>query len=85
MRDGYFVIDADGHVIEFLDNARALRRHMDPRFRDQPLGGGGFKDRGSGGKFGKNPESPAVQIEDMDREGIDIGVLYPTILLTFGG
>lgn len=81
MRNGYFVIDSDGHVHEDMNNAEALRRHMDPRFRTWPFGVGGFVDRSLGGKYGKRHGNPAVQIEDMDVEGIDIQVLYPTALL----
>ena len=79
MKDGYFIIDADGHVHE--DMGDALRRHLDPRYRTRPVGGGTFVDRSVGGKYGKRHGDPAVQIEDMDTEGIDVGVLYPTALL----
>lgn len=77
MRDGFFVIDSDGHVHE---DAEAMRRYMEPRFRTYPMGGG-FVDRSVGGKYGKRHGKPHIQIEDMDVEGIDIAVLYTTALL----
>ncbi|HEY3117032.1 MAG TPA: amidohydrolase family protein [Chloroflexota bacterium] len=80
MRDGYFVIDGDGHVLENVDGGEGLRRHMDPAFRSRPLGGG-WTDRSVGGKYGKRHGDPRIQLEDMDTEGIDIAVLYPTGLL----
>lgn len=81
MKNGYFVIDGDGHVHEDQNSAEALRRHMSPQFRTRPFGLGGFVDRSQGGKYGKRHGNPVVQIEDMDIEGIDIQVLYPTALL----
>jgi predicted TIM-barrel fold metal-dependent hydrolase len=82
MRDGYLVIDGDGHVHEDADGGERLRSFMDPRFRTRPLGGGtGGVDRSQGGRLGKRHGSPTIQIEDMDTEGIDIAVLYPTTLL----
>jgi predicted TIM-barrel fold metal-dependent hydrolase len=82
MKNGYFVIDADGHVHEDSDRGEKLRSYLDPRFRTLPLGGGGnFVDRSQGGKYGKRHGNPSIQIEDMDAEGVDVAVLYSTILL----
>ena len=39
MRDGYYIIDSDGHVHENLEQ---LKSHMDPQFRNYPTRGGGF-------------------------------------------
>lgn len=78
MRNGFFVIDADGHV---CDDEEALRRHIDPRFRSRPLLTRDAYDRSVGGKYGKRHKDPAIQVEDMDLEGIDIQVLYGTATL----
>ena len=78
MRDGFFIIDGDGHVHE---NEQAIRGHMEPQFRTRPLSGGAFVDRSVGGKFGQRGGGPDVQLADMDTEGIDVAVLYPTALL----
>jgi len=78
MRDGYFVIDSDGHVHEDMDE---LRTHLDPRFRSYPLRGGGFVDRSVGGKFGQRSGKASIHVADLDTEGIDVAVLYTTALL----
>jgi len=75
VRDGYFVIDADGHVCDTDD---AIRPYVEPRFRNRPLIPHTAFDRSVGGKYGKSHQSPVTQIEDMDTEGIDIQVLYGT-------
>src|SRR5437016_3627326 len=80
MRDGYFVIDSDGHVHETVDGGTKLRSFMDPKFRTRPFGGD-WNDRSVGGKYGRRHGDPAVQVQDMDEEGIDIAVLYTTALL----
>jgi uncharacterized protein len=81
MRDGYFIIDGDGHVLETADGGQALRSHMEPQYRSRPLGGGSTADRSVDGKYGQNPSTAADRIRDMDVEGIDVAVLYPTTLL----
>jgi predicted TIM-barrel fold metal-dependent hydrolase len=78
MRDGFVIIDSDGHVHE---DQEEVRRHMDPRFRTYPTRGGGFVDRSVGGKYGQRSGKPEIQIADMDTEGIDVAVLYTTMLL----
>jgi predicted TIM-barrel fold metal-dependent hydrolase len=75
MRDGLFVIDADGHV---CDDDEAIRPYVEPRFRNRPLVPHTAFDRSVGGKYGKDHRDPAVQVADLDREGIDIQVLYGT-------
>ena len=75
MKSGYFVIDADGHV---CDNQETIRPFVDPKFRNRPLVPGSVADRSVGGKYGKRHQDPAIQIDDMDIEGIDIAVLYGT-------
>jgi predicted TIM-barrel fold metal-dependent hydrolase len=81
MKSGFFIVDGDGHVHEDVDGGEALRRHMDPQFRTRPFRGGGFVDRSVGGKYGRRHGDPKIQIEDMDTEGIDVAVVYPTALL----
>jgi predicted TIM-barrel fold metal-dependent hydrolase len=78
MRDGFFVIDSDGHVHE---DQEEVRSHMDARFRNYPTRGGGFVDRSVNGKFGQRSGKPAIHVDDLDTEGIDISVLYTTMLL----
>src|SRR5438270_208259 len=78
MKDGFVVIDSDGHVHE---DQEAIRRHMDPKFRNYPTRGAGFVDRSVNGTFGQRSENASVQVADMDTEGIDVAVLYTTMLL----
>jgi uncharacterized protein len=77
MRDGFVIIDSDGHVHE---DREAVKRHMDPKFRNYPTGGG-FVDRSVNGKYGQRSGKPEIQVADMDTEGIDVAVLYSTMLL----
>lgn len=75
MKDGYFVIDGDGHV---CDDDECIRPYVEPRFRNRPLVPHTAFDRSVGGKYGKFHQDPAIQIADMDVEGIDLQVLYGT-------
>ncbi len=75
MKNGYFIIDADGHV---CDDEAALKPYMAPQLRNRPLLPRSNVDRSQGGKYGKHHKDPAIQIEDMDVEGIDIMTLYGT-------
>lgn len=77
MRDGFLIIDSDGHVHE---DREEVRRHMDARFRAYPMGGG-FVDRSVGGKYGQRSGTPQIHVADMDVEGIDVAMLYTTMLL----
>ena len=76
MKD-FLVIDADGHVTE---SDAGLRKHMKEEFRARPFMGGESWDRSFGGTLGKRNEDPRVQLQDMDAEGIDIQVIYPSHL-----
>ena len=78
MKNGIFVIDADGHV---GDDQEAIRPFVDPKFRNRPLIPSDGFDRSVGGKWGQKHTDPKRQIEDMEIEGIDIMVLYGTGVL----
>jgi len=78
VRDGFLVIDSDGHVHE---NPDELRSHLDSRFKNYPTRGGGFVDRSVNGKFGQRAGTAEIQVHDMDVEGVDTAVLYTTTLL----
>jgi uncharacterized protein len=70
------VIDSDGHV---TDADAALKRYLPPEWarRGVLYPYDGF-DRSLGGTLGKYVASPEVQLQDMDAEGIDAAILYPT-------
>jgi hypothetical protein len=83
VRDGFYVVDGDGHVHEDQDG-RLLGHYLEPQFRDRVREGRDPTDRSVGGKYGKRHGDPAIQIGDMDVEGIDVAVLYPTLMLGAG-
>jgi predicted TIM-barrel fold metal-dependent hydrolase len=71
----YPIIDADGHVTE---SEAGLQAYLQPEYRSRPLIDTENWDRSFGGELGKNNEDPQVQLADMDAEGIDVQVIYPT-------
>ena len=71
-------IDADGHV---SDSAAVLRKYLPEEYQHRPLRDGEAWDRRLGGSLGKDNDDPHVQLADMDAEGIDVQVIYPTFLL----
>lgn len=73
------IIDADGHVTE---SAEVLRKYLREENRRRPLFASEGWDRRFGGALGKNNHDPHVQLADMDAEGIDVQVIYPSSLLS---
>jgi predicted TIM-barrel fold metal-dependent hydrolase len=73
------IIDADGHINE---PGSELRRRMAPEYRDfepAPVAGLHCWDRYLGGTVGKMIDrDPRVQLKDMDSEGIDVPVIFPS-------
>jgi len=78
---GYPVIDADGHITEPLEVYRA--RLPEPYRSARNLFPEDGWDRGLG-RMGHRVDDPARQLADMDAEGIDIAVLFPTAGLAIG-
>ncbi len=71
------IIDADGHVTETFGS---LKKHLKEQYRNRPLMTSEAWDRSFGGTLGKRNEDPKVQLADMDLDGIDIQVIFPTHL-----
>src|SRR5437870_13369535 len=69
------VIDADGHVEE---SAASLQKYLKKENRGRPLWTSDAWDRDFGKTLGKTNEDPRVQLADMDVDGIDVQVIYPT-------
>ena len=69
------VIDADGHVEE---SAASLQKYLKKENRGRPLWTSDAWDRDFGKTLGKSNEDPRVQLADMDVDGIDVQVIYPT-------
>jgi predicted TIM-barrel fold metal-dependent hydrolase len=76
------VVDGDGHVSE---TEAELRRRLAPEWARRKLlyPEDGF-DRSLGGALGKFTATPEMHLQDMDLEGIDVAVLYPTQGLAIG-
>jgi uncharacterized protein len=71
------IIDADGHVTETLGS---LKKYLKEEYRGRPLMTSEAWDRSFSGTLGKRNEDPKVQLADMDLDGIDIQVVFPTHL-----
>ena len=79
----FTVIDADGHL---TDTDSAIAPYLDEPFRSRhcPFHVQDNWDRGLRGRLGENAPDAETWITAMDREGIDIAVLYPTAALAIG-
>ena len=79
----YPVIDADGHLLESVDE---VRKHLPSRWNGrQKLTPSDGWDRGLRGRLpGQTPQSPFEQLRDMDVDGVDTVVLYTTAFLSLG-
>ncbi len=83
MIHGVPVIDADGHIMDWDD---VVRPYLPERYRRRAL----FYplenwDRDLGGTLGKHwLRDLPTRLTDMDQEGIDLSVLYPTVGLMLG-
>jgi predicted TIM-barrel fold metal-dependent hydrolase len=78
------VIDADGHLMDFDD---LIRKYLPERFRRRvaPLYPLENWDRDLGGTLGKHwVRDVPTRLADMDLQGIDVSVLYPTVGLFMG-
>jgi predicted TIM-barrel fold metal-dependent hydrolase len=84
MKAGITIVDADGHV---SDRASIYRPYLEPphnlRNEREIYPGDGF-DRLRGATGGRNPENVADMLADMDVEGIDTMVVFPTLGLNLG-
>src|SRR2546422_9280865 len=75
MRNGMIIIDADGHV---LDQESMYRQRLPEQFRKrQSISIGDGFDRRQNGRIPYPPVTVEHYLQDADREGIDVMVLYP--------
>jgi len=77
------VIDADGHL---TDKDNAIAPYLDEPFRSRrrPFHIQDNWDRAMGGRLGTSAPDPETWIKALDKEGIDVAVLYPTAALGIG-
>ncbi|HEY6366105.1 MAG TPA: amidohydrolase family protein, partial [Candidatus Binatia bacterium] len=62
------------------ESVGSLRKHLKPQYRNRPLMTSEAWDRSFGGTLGKRNEDPKTQLKDMDIDGIDIQVIFPSHL-----
>jgi uncharacterized protein len=82
MRD-MLIVDGDAHLRDNVDNC--YRPYLEAPYNTRALfwPTDGF-DRNKGGKLGKRDVDAPTQLQDMDVEGIDVSILYPTTGLGIG-
>jgi predicted TIM-barrel fold metal-dependent hydrolase len=72
------IIDADGHLVERASDIRAHLAEPFSRRRGALLGSDGM-DTSMGGRLGGIEDNDIpTRLRDMDREGIEVSVLFPT-------
>src|SRR5688500_2378193 len=85
MREGIYVVDADGHV---MDLAHICYKHYLPpelaRRQAYFPSQGWDRNQFPNGDRGRNPATPQDHLADNDQEGIDLQILYPTLGLSIG-
>lgn len=76
MKNGMFIIDADGHAVDY---APVYRDRLPQAYRNRRdfYPSDNF-DRQQNGKIDKQPATPAQNLADNDLEGIDLQVIFPT-------
>jgi uncharacterized protein len=75
-------VDADMHV---RDTESLLKQYLPERHCGRPrLYPTENFDRGFGGRLGKNEVDARIQVADMEPEGIDLAILFPTTGLSMG-
>lgn len=85
MRNGMTIVDADGHVMD--RDHRCYKKYLTGLHQRRsvffPLS---YWERREvpEGQLGKDPATPKEMAEDLDQEGIDLAVLYPTNGLRIG-
>src|SRR6266700_1783869 len=69
MKDGYKIVDVDSHMME---PDWLWERHIEDRYKTAAKAMERFK-RASSTGF-----SPQSRLQDMDEQGVDVQILYPT-------
>jgi len=77
------IVDADAHLRD--DPIACYKKYIEAPYNTRSLffPTDGF-DRNKGGKLGKRDVDAPTQLQDMDVEGIDVSILYPTTGLGIG-
>ncbi|HEY7060544.1 MAG TPA: amidohydrolase family protein [Chloroflexota bacterium] len=83
MKGGIWILDADGHA---LDNDAIYGQYLEAPYNERGrfiYPADGF-DRNQGERLGRRPADAQALLADMDVEGIDTMVLFPTFGLNLG-
>ena len=71
----YPIIDADAHVVEAV---AGMRKFLKEEYQARPIWTNHSWDMDFGGTLGKHNDKPEVQLADMDADGIDMQVIFPS-------
>src|SRR6266850_1628338 len=85
MRDGIFIVDGDGHVMDFAH--RCYQKYLPEQYRRRIAffpGAQWDRRQAPNGDLGRDPNTPQEMMADMAQEGIDLAFLYPTSALRIG-
>jgi uncharacterized protein len=77
MKNGMVIIDADGHAVDY-EGVYRERLPAAYRARATIYPADNFDRTQNGRLAGKRPQTPAQNLADNDREGIDLQIIYPT-------
>jgi len=82
MRDGIYIVDGDGHVMDFPH--RCYQKYLPEQYRRRIAffpGAQWDRRQAPNGDLGRDPNTPHEMMADMAQEGIDLAFLYPTSAL----
>src|SRR5437660_9892989 len=85
MRDGIFIVDGDGHVMDFPH--RCYQKYLPEQYRHRIAffpGAQWDRRQAPNGDMGRDPDTPQEMLADLGQEGIDLAFLYPTSALRIG-
>ena len=85
MRDGIYIVDGDGHVMDFPH--RCYQKYLPEQYRRRIAffpGAQWDRRQAPNGDLGRDPNTPHEMMSDMAQEGIDLAFLYPTSALRIG-
>ena len=85
MRDGIFIVDGDGHVMDFPH--RCYQKYLPEQYRRRIAffpGAQWDRRQAPNGDMGRDPGTPQEMLADLAQEGIDLAFLYPTSALRIG-
>ena len=85
MRDGIFIVDGDGHVMDFPH--RCYQKYLPEQYRRRIAffpGAQWDRRQAPNGDMGRDPDTPQEMLADFGQEGIDLAFLYPTSALRIG-